>query len=364
MPLLFVRAVLARDGKFLAVTLASCVVAAIVAMFQYSVYTSFLRASAVVPRMLGGDFWVTSASVECFDFPYQFSQDYEGALSRYVPGANFRRVVFGFATWRSPLGRRGNVAVVGVDGTGLPDNGFAADRSDLARLDLSALGASPPQFGSISETTLHLAQTVNTLPTFLGAPYVIVPFERGRELLGMDPTSTSFLIGDVPGGGPDLIAARKLTARNFPDVSMLSATDFADSSARYWQRKTGAGMAILLAAVLAGLLMAILLSNGVLRFIQRYHHDLISLLGHGANQRDITLIVGSIAVLIALFTMAAALLITPVMIALFRPLLPWVSFHASDAVVPLLAVLASLLIALGAARRAIAAYGPDIVFRS
>ncbi|MGB7655348.1 MAG: hypothetical protein WBL74_07690 [Novosphingobium sp.] len=366
-PRLFVRAVLARDGKFLAVTLASCAVAAIVAMFQYSVYTSFLRASAVVPRMLGGDFWVTSASVECFDFPYQFSQDYEGALSRYVPGANFRRVVFGFATWRSPQGRRGNVAVVGVDGTGLPDDGFAADRSDLARLDLSALGAVQPQFGSISETTLHLAQTVDTLPTFLGAPYVIVPFERGRELLGMDPTSTSFLIGDFPGGGrdlPNLVAARRLTARNFPDVSMLSATQFADSSARYWQRKTGAGMAILLAAVLAGLLMAILLSNGVLRFIQRYHHDLISLLGHGANQRDITRIVGSIAVLIALFTMAAALLVTPVMIALFRPLLPWVSFRPSDAVVPLLAVLASLLIALGAARRAIAAYGPDIVFRS
>lgn len=364
MPGLFVRAVLVRDGKFLAVTLASCAVAAIVAMFQYSVYTSFLRASAVVPRMLGGDFWVTSASVECFDFPYQFSQDYEGALSRYVPGAEFRRVVFGFATWRSPLGRRGNVAVVGVDGTGLPDNGFAADRSDLARLDLSSQLSAQPQFGSISETTLHLAQTVDSLPTFLGAPYVIVPFERGRELLGMDPNSTSFLIGDFPADRPDLIAARRLTARNFPDVSMLSATDFADSSARYWKRKTGAGMAILLAAVLAGLLMAILLSNGVLRFIQRYHHDLISLLGHGANQRDITVIVGSIAVLVALFTMAAALLVTPVMIALFRPLLPWVSFRPSDAIVPLLAVLASLLVALGAARRAIANYGPDIVFRS
>lgn len=362
--LLFVRAVLVRDGKFLAVTLTSCAVAAIVAMFQFSVYTSFLRASAVVPRMLGGDFWVTSASVECFDFPYQFNQDYAGSLARFVPNADFRRVVFGFAAWRSPQGRRGNVAVVGVDGTGLPDDGFAADLSDLQRLDLTVPTLAQPQFGSISETTLHLARTVDTLPTFLGAPYVIVPFERGRELLGMDPSSTSFLIGDFPGNHPDLFAARRLTARNFPEVSMLSATQFADSSARYWQRKTGAGMAILLAAVLAGLLMAILLSNGVLRFIQRYHHDLISLLGHGANQRDITRIVGSIAVLIAVITMAAALLVTPVMIALFRPLLPWVSFRAGDAVVPLLAVMASLLIALGAARRAIAAYGPDIVFRS
>lgn len=238
---LFVRAVLVRDGKFLAVTLASCGVAAIVAMFQFSGYTSFLRASAVAPRMLGGDFWVTSASVECFDFPYQFSQDYQDALSRYVPGANFRRVVVGFAIWRSQLGRRGNVAVVGVDGTGLPDNGFAADRSDLERLDLSSQQSEAPQFASISETTLHLAQTVDSLPTFLGAPYVIVPFDRARELLGMDPNSTSFLVGNFVGGRQDLIAARALTARNFPEVSMLSAADFADSSAWYWQRKTGAG---------------------------------------------------------------------------------------------------------------------------
>lgn len=362
--MLFIRAVLARDGKFLAVTLTSCAVAAIVAMFQYSVYTSFLRASAVVPRMLGGDFWVTSASVECFDFPNHFNEDYAGALSRYVPGANFRRVVFGFATWRSPLGRRGNVAVVGVDGTGLPDNGFAADRSDLARLDLSPAHSAQQQLGSISDTTLHLARTVESLPTFLGAPYIIVPFDRGRELLRMEANSTSFLIGDFSGGRQDLVAASQMASRQFPEVTILSSGDFSTSSSRYWQRKTGAGMAILLAAVLAGLLMAILLSNGVLRFIQRYHQDLISLLGHGANQRDITVIVASIATLIALVTMAAAVVVTPIMILLFRPILPWVSFQSGDTIVPLVAILLSLIIALGTARRAIAAYGPETVFRS
>jgi lipoprotein signal peptidase len=363
-PLLFIRTVIARDGKFLAVTLASCTVAAIVAMFQYSVYTSFVRASAVVPRMLGGDFWVAAASVECFDFPNPFNEDYAGAITRYVPGVEFRRVVFGFATWRSPAGRRGNVAVVGVDGTDLPDNGFAVDRSDLARLDLVETSAALLQQGSISDTTLHLAKTVDALPTFLGAPYVIVPFDRARELLRMDPSSTSFLIGDMTDVNANMDEVSMLAARNFPEVTLLSAQDFSASSAQYWQKKTGAGMAILLAAALAGLLMAILLTNGVLRFIQRYHHDLISLLGHGANQRDITSIVGGIASLVAIVTMAGALMVTPILIALFRPLLPWVSFNLADAVVPLGAVLLSLCMALVASKKTIAAYGPDIVFRS
>lgn len=360
----FVRAVLARDGRFLTVTLSSCAVAAVVAMFQYSVYTSFLRASAVVPRMLGGDVWVTSATVESFDFPNHFNEDYAGALARYLPDARFRRVVFGFATWRSPAGRRGNVAVVGIDGSGLPDDGFAADRTDLARLDLVETDLAGPQFGSISDTTLHLARTVDSLPTFLGAPYVIVPFERARELLGMDPSSTSFLVGDLPGRKPDIAATRALASRAFPEVTLLSANEFAESSAAYWQRKTGAGMAILLAAVLAALLMAILLSNGVLRFIQRYHHDLVSLLGHGASQREITAIVAMIATLVAVVTSIAALVATPAMIALFRPLLPWVGFRLGDTLVPLLAVLAALGIALMSARRAIVAFAPDVVFRS
>lgn len=361
-PILFVRTVLARDGRFLAVTLLSCAVAALVATFQYSVYTSFVRASGVVPHVLGGDFWVTAATVECFDFPDPLNEDYAAAVARFVPGAQFRRVAFGFATWRSPAGRRGNVAVVGVDGSGLPDNGFAADRTDLARLDLVA-DSQGFQQGSISDTTLFLAQTIDTVPTFLGAPYVIVPFERARELLRMDPASSSFLIGDV-GGTPDLAAAQRHAASAYPEVSLMAAGDFEDSSRRYWQRKTGAGLAILLAAVLAGLLMAILLANGVLRFIQRYHQDFVSLLGHGANQRDISVIVAGIATIIAAITMVSALLATPVMIAAFHGLLPWVSFNLFDMIVPMSGVLLSLGVALVASRRAIAAFGPEAVFRS
>jgi len=362
--LMFVRTVVVRDWRFLSVTLMSCAVAAIVAMFQYSVYTSFVRAAGVVPGVLGGNFWVSAASVECFDFPTPFNEDYGPTLTRYVPNAHFRRVVFGFATWRSPLGKRGNVAVVGVDGTNLPDDGFIADRSDLQRLDLSDSTNASLQMASISDSTVHLDHTVTNLTTFLGAPYVVVSFERGRELLHLDPNSTSFLIGDTGGMPSNFEHLRAAAHAAFPEVELIAAHDFQSSSAHYWERKTGAGIAILLAAVLAGLLMAILQTNGVLRFIQRYHQDLVSLLGHGADRRDVTLIVSGIAALVALVTMVSALLITPVVVAVFRPLLPWIAFSLYDALIPISGIVISLAIALFVSRRAILTFAPDVVFRS
>lgn len=359
---MLVRAIMLRDGRFLAVTLLSCAVAAIVSMFQYSVYTSFLQASSVVPRMLGGDLWVTAASVECFDFPTPFNEDYAGIVARVAPGARFRRVVVGFSPWRSPSGRRGNVAVVGVDDSELPDTGFTADRSDLARLDLVEDGGY--QVATIADTSLHLASTTASLPTFLGAPYVVLPFERARSILRMDPSSTSFLIIDTAGRTPDAATLREELGRNWPDVRLHSADEFATSSARYWQNKTGAGLAILLAAILAGLLMTILLANGVLRFMQRYHTDIVSLLGHGAGRTDILLIVAMVAALIASVTLVTAIVATPVIILLVQPLLPWVAFRLVDILPPAAAVVAALLIALLSARRAVASFAPDIVFRS
>ncbi len=363
-PWLFARTVVTRDWRFLSVTILSCAVAAIVASFQYAVFTSFLRAGAVIPRTVGADFWIVGKTVECFDFPDPFSEDYAAALARYVPDAQFRRVVFGFAPWRSPSGRRGNVAIVGIDDSGLPETGFAVDRSDLGRLDLPE-STDLQSEASIAGTTLHLSNIVDDLPTFLGAPYVMVPFEQGRGMLRMDPSSTSFVIGNFKDRrAVDMAALRAQADALFPDVSLVGGAEFETSSSLYWQRKTGAGAAILLAAVLAALLMVILLANGISRFIQRYHQDLLSLLGHGASERDVLRIIILVAVLIALVTMTSAIVVTPLAIFSTNFMLPWVSFRLADMAVPVAAICGALLFAVVSAQRAVSAYGPDTVCRS
>ncbi|MFM5931925.1 MAG: hypothetical protein ACKOPQ_13545 [Novosphingobium sp.] len=350
------------------VTLTTCAVAAVVTAFQYQVYTSFVRAGAVGPRYVGGALWITASSIECFDFPGVIGEDYSGQFARFVPNGATRRVAFGFAGWTSPTGRRGNVAVIGIDGaaaddTGsIADGGFVADVSDLARLDLSGR---PGQVATLGNETMVLAGTTTRLASFLGAPYVVTSFERARSILRMDPSTTNFLVVGSPDPAQaaqsgDLVQARA----HFPELTVLSAAEFAASSSNYWQRKTGAGSAILLAAILASLLMMILLANGVSRFLQRYSQDLLSMLGHGAGQSDIWLVTGGIALVVATVTLLAMMLLTPLMIAITRPLFPWVAFVTADALVPSCAVLIALAIAIGGASNAVRQFGPEAVFRT
>ena len=367
-PLAFVRAVVVRDWRSLQVTLIACAVAAIVTSFQYQVYTSFVRAGAVGPKFVGGAIWVSAGSIECFDFPGLIGEDYAGLIARNFPQAGVRRVAFGFTTWTSPSGRRGNVAVIGVDdaadsaGRRLSETSFIADQSDLARLDLRG---GPEQQATLGGETMQLAGTTSRLPTFLGAPYVVTSFEQGRRILRMEPGSAAFLVFDDPGtGNANLAAALGRSQAQFPELSLRSGAEFERSSSVYWQRKTGAGSAIILAAILASVLMMILLANGVLRFLQRYSQDLLSMLGHGAGQREVWLVAGGIAVVVATVTLAAMMVFTPLMILALKPLLPWVSFAAGDALVPAGAVLIALAVGIASAGSAVRQFGPEAVFRT
>lgn len=365
LPFLFVASVLRRDWRFLGMTILSCSVAATVATFQFSVYNSFRQASAAVPRAVGADFWVTAGSVECFDFPVPFAEDYDAQIARYFPGAQMRRMAFGFAPWRAPDGQRGNVAVVGIEHHGIGPNSFIANDSDLARLGLG--DPATHSEATIGTLTLTMSGTVDDLSTYLGAPYVLVDFETARRILGMDPASTAFLAGSFDRQRPSPAAfaqAATDAGLRFPDIAVVTGEGFVESSIDYWQGKTGAGLAIGLAAVLALLLMMILLANGVLRFVQRYYADLLSLLGHGASQREIGAIVAVTTGVIAAGTLAGSVAVTPLLVFAFRPVLPWTTFGAGDLLAPVLGVSVAAMVAMLAARGAIAAFAPDAVFRS
>ena len=358
----FARRVLTRDWRSLLVTLIACAIAAIIATFQYSVYASFLAAGSAAPRAIGPQIWVSAAGVECFDFPDVIGEDYSAAIQGMFPGARVRRVAFGFVPWRSPDGRRSNVALVGVDDLDIPPSGFVTDRSDLARLDLDGAAADHSVRASIGDQSLDFAGARDDLATFLGVPYVFVRFTTARRILRMDSTTVAHLAVDLSGGQSD--SGLEFLARRFPELAVRTAAQFERSSARYWERKTGAGLAVLLAATLAIVLMVFLLANGVMRFIQHYQRDFLSLVGHGASPGEIGLIVAIVAAAIIAVSVAMSALIAPLLTMLLHGLLPWVGFRVADMLVPAAGALLAFGTALIWARRSLAGYGPEAVFRS
>lgn len=354
-------AIVKRDTTAFAFTLAACAIAGIVAAFQFAVFTSFLAAGAAPVRYISADLWVTDRGVACFDMATPTSENFARQLFREFPDAKLRRVVVGFTPWVSPDGSRSNVMLIGIDDSGLSSRAIMVDRSEQYRLGLTRVG----QQASVGQTTVIYSGPTDGLATFLGAPYAIARLETARGILGYGPERVAYIAVNIGAMEPADVARRvaRLQARN-PEVSIRTSAEFAGSSSAYWQEKTGAGAAILLAAVLASGLMILLLLNGVGRFVQRRQSDFISLIGHGASPRQLAAILGGVAGMLVAGSLLLTLAICPVLDLVTQSLLPWVHFTFVNAGVALLLSLlcfgAALLAALVELRR----FPAHVVFRS
>lgn len=350
-----------RDMRSLLGGIGSAGTAATVACFQFAVFTSFLSAASAAPRWLAADVWISDRGVESFDFPMPISEGYAGAVLADLPGASVRRVVFGFTGWVSPAGRRGNVALIGVEDAGLAPRRFVADRSDMARLDI----ARPESESSIGALTMASARPTDGLATFLGAPYVIAGLDDARAALAAPGDQVAFLAIDFPRGRPaDLDARLRRLKLRYPELDVRTDAAFQADSSRYWQAKTGAGAAILLAAILASLLMILLMLTSIGRFVQRRSQDFVSLIGHGASDRQLARLVGAVAAVLTGGAGAVALVAVPLARAVAAPMLPWVTLKPVDVAFALALVAISFGMAVFAAIRALKRFPPHVIFRS
>ena len=82
----------------------------------------------------------------------------------------------------SPGGARGNVAVIGRDGSGLAPHTFRGDVFEAARLGLE-LGLDGGSAASIGGVMMQAAGTTDRLATYLGAPCALLRCE-GAGLAG------------------------------------------------------------------------------------------------------------------------------------------------------------------------------------
>jgi hypothetical protein len=251
--------------------------------------------------------------------------------------------------------------LVGLEGSGLSDREFLVDVSDLGRLRLSR------DDNSLQVGGLLLRQGAQTmaLATFLGAPYLVVTTTTARRALRSPEGQAAFLAVDFPAGAPaDLADRLSEIASHYPELDAFSGPQFEASSSRYWQAKTGAGAAILLAAMLAAMLMLLLLVNAVARFVQRRQADILSLIGHGASNRDVLVLLMAMTGVLVCGSLIAVVILAPVITSLAHPWLPWVSFKTVD----FLFALALCGIAFGVATLAAVAdlkrFPPDAIFRS
>jgi putative ABC transport system permease protein len=166
-----------------------------------------------------------------------------------------------FTQWKRPDGRQESVQVVGVDlsaGLGLPWNLVEGTLDDLrkpdavfideiyrAKLGVDRIG----QVVEIRGRRARVAGFTRGIRAFTTSPYVFTTFKNAQDFTDLREDQTLYiLVKAAP--GVDVVALQRTLTSRLSDVDVVTNAGFGRMTQIYWMFTTGAGIAVLLAALL------------------------------------------------------------------------------------------------------------------
>ena len=256
-----------HDRVRLAVTLTGVVFAVVLIVVQLGLYVGFSRTTTSLIDKSRADLWVVSKNVPYIEQGIAFSERKLYTV-RATPGVQeAQNYIVRFGRWKRADGQEESVQVVGVN----PEStmGQAWDvvegrREDLKiddsvimdRIYFQKLGVR--RLGDTAEILGHRARVVGFtqgIRTFTTSPYVFTSYRNALDYANLPADQTMFiLIKAQPGVNVEDLRQR-LQSR-LDGVDVLTRQQFSDMTRHYWLFTTGAGMAVLMAAVL-GLLVGV-----------------------------------------------------------------------------------------------------------
>lgn len=231
---------------------------------QASIFLGAVRSSSLLVREADADLWIVHAGTTNTDiaFPLAGRRRYQ-ALG--VPGvARSGRMGVGFGIYRFPSGRHEGVVVVGTDTdhAWLPvdvdlirprtakGRGVVLDERERARF---AEGGRLLAVGDRAELRGHrifVAGFAQDMASFTVTPYVFTSYEASVDFTRLTAGQTTFVMIQCE-KGVDVETVRSALLRRIPDVEVLTRSEFAGRSWRYWVYGTGIGFSLILMAVMA-----------------------------------------------------------------------------------------------------------------
>jgi putative ABC transport system permease protein len=256
-----------HDRVRLAVTLTGIAFSVVLMVVQWGLFRGFSSSTTNVIDHSNADIWVTARNTAYLEQALPFNErKYYQVLA--TPGvAQAAKYIVHWAIWKEPDGRSESVAIVGCDPDvplGRPWNLVAGDAQQLKepnavivdRIYVAKLGAAA--LGSPAEVNGYRAHVVGFtqgIHAFTTSPYVFTTFKNALDYTGFDDDQVNFvLVKAAPGVDVKRLKA-DLQAR-LPDNDVYETAEFSAMTRHYWMFTTGAGVAVLMAAVL-GLIVGI-----------------------------------------------------------------------------------------------------------
>ena len=252
---------LVHDKVRLLVTVTGVVFAVVLIVVQLGLFLGFATTTSSLIDRSRADLWMTSSHVPYIEQGVAFT---ERKLSTVLatPGvAHATKYIARFSQWQRPDGGQENVQVVGFDPgqpLGGPWNIVEGQVADLKlddnvfvdELYKQKLGVT--RVGDVLEIRgrrARVAGFTRGIRSFTTSPYVFTSFKNAQNYVTLPENQTIFILisGDGTVGSGELI--RRLTER-VKDVDVVTTDRFSAMTRFYWMFTTGAGVAVLLAAVL------------------------------------------------------------------------------------------------------------------
>lgn len=273
-------------------TVAGMSLAFFITVAQIGLLVGWCNTTSAVVRNAGVDLWVMARETVAFDYGIAIPR-HRVQQVRSVEGVEWAEaLLMSWVFWRRPDGRSMSIEMVGLDdgligGPWQMTEGEVADvhRPDAVIIDdlyCSALGVA----GVGDEVEILGSKAVirgvsHGVRTFTAAPFVFTSIETAYkyEPYYRRDQVTYVLVRCQAGDDPQRVRAEILRA--VPAVDVLTTREFAGRTIRFWMLETGAGITVVITAVL-GLMVGTMINSQTLFAITNDHRkDYATLLAVG-----------------------------------------------------------------------------------
>ena len=250
-----------HDKVRLTVTLTGIVFSVVLIVVQLGLFIGFTTATSNLIDHSGADLWITSKNVPYVEQGVAFSERKLNQVRAVEGVADAQKIIAHWAQWKRHDGGEDSVMVVGLnvdDSLERPWNLVDGRVQDLKSPDAVILDELYKQklgvtrVGEVFEIGGYRARVVGFtrgIRSFTTSPFVFTTFKNAQDYTRLREDQTLFILVKVAPGANVEQVRRDLLAR-VTDVDVFTTGQFSHMTTFYWMFTTGAGVAVLIAAVL------------------------------------------------------------------------------------------------------------------
>jgi putative ABC transport system permease protein len=250
-----------HDKVRLAVTLTGIVFSVVLIVVQLGLFFGFTTATSNLIDHSGADLWITSKNVPYVEQGVAFSERKLNQVRAIEGVADAQKIIAHWTQWKRHDGGQESVQIVGInvdDPLERPWNLVEGRVEDLKSPDAVILDELYKQklgvtrVGEVFEIGGYRARVVGFtrgIRSFTTSPYVFTSFKNAQDFTNLHEDQTLFILVKIAPGA-DIESVRHALLDRVKDVEVFRTTEFSHMTTFYWMFTTGAGVAVLIAAVL------------------------------------------------------------------------------------------------------------------